>query len=147
MGVNLVCRSEISFFILHVRVQDLALQRLFFALATLWNTSKSLDFFIIHFASFFNQFSSSLLTPTRLPIRSGVWCHLRVQNLMKFSCPLSCPKSRACIQWIPSHVGVFGNEVADLLAKEGSALPSATSGELFVSEISSIHRAKANFTW
>ncbi|GBM96103.1 hypothetical protein AVEN_29505-1 [Araneus ventricosus] len=56
-------------------------------------------------------------------------------------------KSRVCIQWIPSHVGVFGDEVADLLAKEGSALPSAASGELFASEISSIHRAKANSTW
>ncbi|GBM24440.1 hypothetical protein AVEN_41090-1 [Araneus ventricosus] len=56
-------------------------------------------------------------------------------------------KSKVCIQWIPSHVGVFGNEVADLLAKEGSALPSAASGELFASEISSIHRAKANSTW
>ncbi|GBM31967.1 hypothetical protein AVEN_14285-1, partial [Araneus ventricosus] len=56
-------------------------------------------------------------------------------------------KSRVCIQWILSHVGVFVNEVADFLAKEGSALPSAASGELFVSEIFSIHRAKANSTW
>ncbi|GBL89443.1 hypothetical protein AVEN_87794-1 [Araneus ventricosus] len=56
-------------------------------------------------------------------------------------------KSRVCIQWIPSHVGVFGNEVADLLAKEGSALPSAVSGELFASEIFSIYRYKANSTW
>ncbi|GBM62504.1 hypothetical protein AVEN_145987-1, partial [Araneus ventricosus] len=56
-------------------------------------------------------------------------------------------KSRVCIQWIPFHVGVFGNEVADLLAKEGSALPSAASGELFASEISSIRRAKAKSAW
>ncbi|GBN91318.1 hypothetical protein AVEN_148862-1, partial [Araneus ventricosus] len=55
-------------------------------------------------------------------------------------------KSRVCIQWIPSHIGVFGNEVLDLLAKEGSALPSAAYGELFASEIPSIHRAKANST-
>ncbi|GBM88108.1 hypothetical protein AVEN_131483-1 [Araneus ventricosus] len=55
-------------------------------------------------------------------------------------------KSRVCIQWIPFHVGVFSNEVADLLAKERSTLPSAASGELFESEIFSIHRAKANST-
>ncbi|GBO37484.1 hypothetical protein AVEN_89977-1 [Araneus ventricosus] len=62
-------------------------------------------------------------------------------------CIISRKKSRVFIQWILSHVGVFGNEVADLLPKEGSALPSAASGELFASEISSIHRAKANSTW
>ncbi|GBM90763.1 hypothetical protein AVEN_188985-1 [Araneus ventricosus] len=56
-------------------------------------------------------------------------------------------KSRVCFQWIPSHVGVFGNEEADVLAKEGSALPSATSSELFTSEIFSVHKAKANSAW
>ncbi|GBN74350.1 hypothetical protein AVEN_210639-1 [Araneus ventricosus] len=56
-------------------------------------------------------------------------------------------KSRVCFQWIPSHVGVFGNEEADLLAKEGSALPSATSSELFTSEIYSIHKAITNSAW
>ncbi|GBO28458.1 hypothetical protein AVEN_154404-1 [Araneus ventricosus] len=56
-------------------------------------------------------------------------------------------KSRVCFQWIPSNVGVFGNEEADVLAKEGSALPSATSSELFTSEIYSIHKAKANSAW
>ncbi|GBM59016.1 hypothetical protein AVEN_16515-1 [Araneus ventricosus] len=56
-------------------------------------------------------------------------------------------KSRVCCQWIPSHVGVFGNEEADVLAKERNALPSATSSELFTSEIYSIHKAKANSAW
>ncbi|GBM43147.1 hypothetical protein AVEN_2274-1 [Araneus ventricosus] len=56
-------------------------------------------------------------------------------------------KSRVCIKWIPSHLGVFGNEVADLLGKEGRDLPSAASVELFASEIFSIHRAKSNSTW
>ncbi|GBM96939.1 hypothetical protein AVEN_172531-1 [Araneus ventricosus] len=37
--------------------------------------------------------------------------------------------------------------MTDLLVKEGSALPSATSGELFASKIFSIYRAKANSTW
>ncbi|GBM13370.1 hypothetical protein AVEN_159787-1 [Araneus ventricosus] len=56
-------------------------------------------------------------------------------------------KSRVCFQWIPSHVGVFGNEEAEVLAKEGSALPSATSSELFTSEMHSIYKAKANSVW
>ncbi|GBM65898.1 hypothetical protein AVEN_23928-1 [Araneus ventricosus] len=56
-------------------------------------------------------------------------------------------KSRVCIQWISSHVGVFGNEVADFLEKEGSALPSAAFVELFASKIFSIHRPKVNATW
>ncbi|GFS35903.1 RNase H domain-containing protein [Nephila pilipes] len=55
--------------------------------------------------------------------------------------------SRVCIQWIPSYVGVFGNEMVDLLAKEGNALRSAASNEHFVSEIFSIHRSKANSLW
>ncbi|GBO08654.1 hypothetical protein AVEN_52717-1 [Araneus ventricosus] len=50
-------------------------------------------------------------------------------------------------QEIPSHVGVFGNEGADVLAKEGSALPSASSSELFTSEIYSIHKDIANSDW
>ncbi|GBM48239.1 hypothetical protein AVEN_72504-1 [Araneus ventricosus] len=33
------------------------------------------------------------------------------------------------------------------IKQEGSALPSAASGELFASEISSIHRAQLNSTW
>ncbi|GBO19601.1 hypothetical protein AVEN_160905-1 [Araneus ventricosus] len=56
-------------------------------------------------------------------------------------------KSRVCFQCIPSHVGVFGNDEVDVLAKEGSPLPSAASSELFTSEIFSIHKAKANSAW
>ncbi|GBM53321.1 hypothetical protein AVEN_259308-1 [Araneus ventricosus] len=56
-------------------------------------------------------------------------------------------RSRVCFQWIPSHVGVFGNQEADVLAKEGSALPSATSSELLTSEIYSIHKDIANSAW
>ncbi|GBN51394.1 hypothetical protein AVEN_74477-1 [Araneus ventricosus] len=41
----------------------------------------------------------------------------------------------------------FANDEADVLAKEGSALSSATSSELFTSEIFSIHKAKANSAW
>ncbi|GBN17810.1 hypothetical protein AVEN_95687-1 [Araneus ventricosus] len=67
--------------------------------------------------------------------------------LCRFRNPDNCSKSRVCFQWIPSHVGVFRNEEADVLAKEGSALPSATSSELFTSEIFSIHKAKANVAW
>ncbi|GBM96423.1 hypothetical protein AVEN_63944-1 [Araneus ventricosus] len=60
---------------------------------------------------------------------------------------LDIKKGRVCFQWIPSHVGVFGNEEVDVLAKEGSALPSVTSSELFTSEIYSIHKAIANSAW
>ncbi|GBL80252.1 hypothetical protein AVEN_92188-1 [Araneus ventricosus] len=56
-------------------------------------------------------------------------------------------KSRVCFQWIPFYVGIFGNEEADVLAKEGSALPSASSSELFTSEIYYIHMAIANSAW
>ncbi|GBL77111.1 hypothetical protein AVEN_12753-1 [Araneus ventricosus] len=63
------------------------------------------------------------------------------------SCIEIVQKSRVCIHCIPSHVGVLGNEVEDLFARKGSALPSAASGELFASEIFSFHRAKANSTW
>ncbi|GBM79245.1 hypothetical protein AVEN_104201-1 [Araneus ventricosus] len=41
---------------------------------------------------------------------------------------VSHSKSRVCFQWIPSHVGVFGNEEADVLAKEGSALSLQSVG-------------------
>ncbi|GBN53673.1 hypothetical protein AVEN_102341-1 [Araneus ventricosus] len=38
-------------------------------------------------------------------------------------------KTECAFNGFPSMLEVFGNEVADLLAKEGSALPSAASGD------------------
>ncbi|GFT38545.1 RNase H domain-containing protein, partial [Nephila pilipes] len=46
-----------------------------------------------------------------------------------------------CLQWIPSHVGVYGNEVADLLVGEGSELPTTPSTELRTSEVHSLFLA------
>ncbi|GFS87827.1 RNase H domain-containing protein [Nephila pilipes] len=55
--------------------------------------------------------------------------------------------SRVCIQWILSHVEVFGNEMADFLTKEENAFPSAPLSEHFVFKIFSFHSEKSNFTW
>ncbi|GFR08207.1 RNase H domain-containing protein [Trichonephila clavata] len=48
--------------------------------------------------------------------------------------------SSVCFKWISSHVGVYGNEVADLLSREGSELPTAT--ELQASEVLSLFTGK-----
>ncbi|GFQ74799.1 RNA-directed DNA polymerase from mobile element jockey [Trichonephila clavata] len=51
--------------------------------------------------------------------------------------------SSVCFQWIPSHVGVYRNEVADLLAQEDSELPTASSSELQASKVNSCSRARS----
>ncbi|GFT37030.1 RNase H domain-containing protein [Nephila pilipes] len=52
-----------------------------------------------------------------------------------------------CLQWIPSHVEVYGNEVADLLAGDGTELLTAPSTELRTSEVHSLFLANVNTTW
>ncbi|GBO02666.1 hypothetical protein AVEN_63276-1 [Araneus ventricosus] len=104
----------------------------------------------LNFALHFENSDIYILTDSKSSIQYlKNWPEIRektVQEVISKIATLS-QKSRVCFQWIPSHVGLFGNEEADVLAKEGSALPSATSSELFTSEIYSIHKAIANSAW
>ena len=37
-------------------------------------------------------------------------------------------KVKVVLQWIPSHAGVIGNEIAEALAKKGSLVPTLNEG-------------------
>ncbi|GBM60375.1 hypothetical protein AVEN_156937-1 [Araneus ventricosus] len=104
----------------------------------------------LNFALHFENSDICILTDSKSSIQYlKNWPEIRektAQEVISKIATLS-QECRVCFQWIPSHVGVFGNEEADVLAKEGSALPSATSSELFTSEIFSIHKAKVNSAW
>lgn len=54
------------------------------------------------------------------------------------------PDHTVHFQWIPSHVGVEGNEKADFLARSGSEEGVNPGGELTFSEISSLAKIKIN---
>ncbi|GBO12431.1 hypothetical protein AVEN_139327-1, partial [Araneus ventricosus] len=51
------------------------------------------------------------------------------------------------LQWIPSHIDIFFNDLADELTKEGSAEPLDNRGLLTVREIFSKVRTDNNRTW
>ncbi|GBL97821.1 hypothetical protein AVEN_231974-1 [Araneus ventricosus] len=51
------------------------------------------------------------------------------------------------LQWIPSHVDIYGNEVADNLAKQGTAEPLCSAPSLTFDEIYSIRKNKDLKTW
>ncbi|GBM63781.1 hypothetical protein AVEN_8876-1 [Araneus ventricosus] len=51
------------------------------------------------------------------------------------------------LQWIPSHMDIHGNEVADDLAKQGTAEPVCSTPSLTFDEIYSIRKNKDLKTW
>ncbi|GFU63516.1 RNase H domain-containing protein [Trichonephila clavipes] len=56
-------------------------------------------------------------------------------------------RKQVCLQWIPSHAGVPGNEAVDELAGRGCDLPNSSSTVLTHTEIHSFQRNKMNLTW
>ncbi|GBN35470.1 hypothetical protein AVEN_63952-1 [Araneus ventricosus] len=51
------------------------------------------------------------------------------------------------LQWIPSHVDIYGNEIADDLAKQGTAEPLCSAPSLTFDEIYAIRKNKNLKTW
>ncbi|GFW74000.1 RNase H domain-containing protein [Trichonephila clavipes] len=56
-------------------------------------------------------------------------------------------RKQVCLQWIPSHVSVSGNEAAVKLAGRGCDLPNPSSTVLTHTEIHFFQRNKMNLTW
>ncbi|GBL97699.1 hypothetical protein AVEN_248650-1 [Araneus ventricosus] len=51
------------------------------------------------------------------------------------------------LQWIPSHVNLKYNDIADSLAKEGTTIPQAYVGSLTYLELYSRRKALVNISW
>ncbi|XP_071037738.1 uncharacterized protein [Parasteatoda tepidariorum] len=51
------------------------------------------------------------------------------------------------LQWVPSHVGIYGNDLADSLAKEGCSQPHPTSYDLTYLELFSLKKSQLLRDW
>ncbi|GFV07612.1 hypothetical protein TNCV_4941151 [Trichonephila clavipes] len=56
-------------------------------------------------------------------------------------------RKSVCLYWIPSHVGLYGNEIADTPVRNGCDLLITNSSDLSPLEIHSLHKSKLLSPW
>ncbi|UYV84210.1 hypothetical protein LAZ67_X001527 [Cordylochernes scorpioides] len=82
-----------------------------------------------------------ILTDRRRELRDKV-----SRNIIGYLQKLS-KTSKIHLQWIPSHVGIEGNEAADVLAEKGTKEPLPQKNKLTFKEIETVAKTKINKNW